>query len=379
MKLPRSAELWLPGYLASRARRLTSHRPPKRLWVAITDHYEPLGKVEMPQALDRVAAWQRRWPEIAAAAPPDAAGRPPCYTFFYPQEEYRHALVAPLAEFTRAGIGDVEVHIHHDHETAPAFREKITTFCRQLHEEHGLLRRRDGQLVFGFIHGNWALDNSRPDGAWCGLTGEIRLLRELGCYADFTMPSIPSTTQGRIINQIYWSTGPLDRPRSFDHGIQATPGGGRRGEMLMITGPLGLRFRGRLLPRMETGELAAYDPPTPHRVGRWLDLAPRIGDDIFLKLYTHGAREDNAGVLLGSEQADPSDSGLARLFRWLHAAAVGQELELHWASAYSMFERIEYLVSPRIARSNPTVTAPVGQRAKATAPRAATAMRGPVP
>ena len=57
----------------------------------------------------------------------------------------------------------------------------------------------------------------------------------------------------------------------------------------MITGPLGLRFGERLMPRLETGEIAGYDLPTPSRVRQWFDLAPTIGDDLFLKLYTHGA------------------------------------------------------------------------------------------
>ena len=341
LNLPKNAELWMPGYLRDRASRLLRRDPPKRLWVAITDHYEPLGgSVSMSTALDRVARWEDLWPKIAAAAPRDADGRPPCYSFFYPQEEYRSELLAPLARLTEAGIGDVEVHIHHDNETANGFREKITTFCRQLREEHGLLHDHDGRMVFGFIHGNWALDNSRPDGRWCGLTGEIRLLRELGCYADFTMPSIPSPTQSRIINQVYWSTGPLDRPRSFDHGIEARPGAGRQGEMLMITGPLGLRFRGRLVPRLETGELASYDPPTPYRVSRWLDLAPRIGGDIFLKLYTHGAREDNAATLLGSGN---SEGGLALLYREIHQTATERGIEVHWASAFDLFRAVERL------------------------------------
>jgi hypothetical protein len=44
-------------------------------------------------------------------------------------------------------------------------------------------------IRFGFIHGNWALDNSLPHGKSCGLDSEIALLRDLGCYGDFTMPS----------------------------------------------------------------------------------------------------------------------------------------------------------------------------------------------
>lgn len=342
LKLPRNGELWLPAYARDRMERRRETSRPKRLWLALTDHYEPLGGgVPMPVALGRVARWTERWPEIAEAAPRDAVGRRPCYSFFYPQEEYRAELLAPLAEMARAGIGDVEVHLHHDHETAAGFRDKITTFCRQLREEHGLLHEIDGRTVFGFIHGNWALDNSRDDGRWCGLTGEIRLLRELGCYADFTMPSIPSTTQSRVINQIYWTTGPADKPRSFDQGVRATVGGGVQGEMLMISGPLGLRYGERVVPRMETGELAVYDPPSAYRVKRWLDLAPRLGDDIFLKLYSHGAREDNAGALLGTKDVE---GGLSQIYRMVAAAAADRQMQVRWVSAFDMYQGVNELM-----------------------------------
>jgi hypothetical protein len=339
VKLPRNAEIWFPGYVRDRARHLLQRGQPKRLWVSITDHYEPLGgKVSIQTALKRVARWQDAWPQIAEAAPRDTDGGKPCYTFFYPQEEYEAELLAPLAEMTRQGIGDVEVHIHHDHDTAAAFTQKVKTFCRQLRDEHGLLHDHNGRMVFGFIHGNWALDNSRPDGRGCGVDNEIALLRDLGCYADFTMPSLPSDTQGRVINQIYWCTGRDGHRKAFDRGIEATVGGGVRGDLLMITGPLGLRYAGRLVPRMEMGEIAVNDLPTQYRVKRWLDLAPRIGDDIFLKLYTHGAREDNADALLGTAA---KTGGLQHMFQWLHEAAGQRGVELHWASAYTMFRAVE--------------------------------------
>jgi len=231
MKLPRHAELWFPSYLRDRARSIAGRPKPQRLWVSITDHYEPLGgQASTETALKRVARWQEAWPRIAGAAPRDAAGRKPCYSFFYPEEEYRHELLEPLAEMTRQEIGDVEVHIHHDRETAEAFIGKISGFCRRLRDDHGLLHDHNGQMVFGFIHGNWALDNSHPVGVNCGLTGEIELLRDLGCYADFTMPSIPSPTQGHIVNQIYWCTGTPGKPKAYDRGIEATVGGGTQGD-----------------------------------------------------------------------------------------------------------------------------------------------------
>jgi hypothetical protein len=199
------------------------------------------------------------------------------------------------------------------------------------------LRQRGGRTVFGFIHGNWALDNSRPDGKCCGLKGEIALLRDLGCYADFTMPSLPSATQGRVVNQIYWCTNnPDNRPRSFDCGIEATVGGGSRGDLLMITGPLGLRFGERVLPRVETGEIAGYDLPTPSRVRQWFDLAPAIGDDLFLKLYTHGASEKNLSRLLNGE--------LDNLFSWLVIEADRRDIEIHWVTAWQMYQAAHALI-----------------------------------
>ncbi|MBS1815513.1 MAG: hypothetical protein JSS87_11605 [Acidobacteria bacterium] len=343
MKLPKHAELWLPAYCKDRLLHMLTPRRAKRIWVAITDHYEPMGggvSLEVGQA--RVAAWQRRWPEIVEIAPSDAAGNKPRYTCFYPQEEYRREILTALEPMAREGLIDVEVHIHHEHDTPESFAQKINEFCRRLHDEHGFLRHRDGKLIFGFIHGNWALDNSRPDGLWCGVTGELKLLRDLGCYADFTMPSLPSATQGKVINQIYWTNGDPKKPKGFDCGTKASPGGGRQGDLLMITGPLGLRYRDRWMPRLETGELAVYDPATPYRVQRWMDLAPQLGEDIFLKLYAHGAREDNAGGLLGSKRGEGS---LEPMFRWIAEAAEQRGLELHWATAYEMFSAVDRLIS----------------------------------
>src|SRR5205807_1625408 len=122
------------------------------------------------------------------------------------------------AEMARLGVGDVEVHLHHDGEGEDDFVSRISRFTQTLSERHSLLRRVNGQLVFGFIHGNWALDNSLPSGRWCGLNNEITLLKRLGCYADFTLPSAPSPAQTRTVNSIYWATDDPRRPRSHDRG-----------------------------------------------------------------------------------------------------------------------------------------------------------------
>jgi len=339
MQLPRHVEQWLLPYIQDRVRRLRSPRP-KRIWIMLADHYEPVGNCNSAaEALRCVEHWQERWQHIAAEAPRDSAAASPRYCFFYPQEEYRRDLLDGLAQLVRAGIADVEIHIHHDRETEEAFRSKMNHFAQCLFYEHGLLRQQDGRIRFGFIHGNWALDNSRPDGKWCGLPGEVALLRDLGCYADFTMPSLPSATQGRVVNQVYWCSSDGKSSKCFDRGIEAAVGGGVQGDLLMITGPLGIRFRERLVPRLETGEVASYDPPTPSRVCRWFDLAPRIGDDVFLKLYTHGAQQNNRSMLL--------NGGLRDLLRWCSEEAASRQMELRWATGWEMFLAVDDLVHGR--------------------------------
>jgi len=335
MKLPRHAEIWLPPYLANRARKLLGSEscPIRHVWLTIADHFEPFWKrANFDTARQRVDAWRRRWPEIAATAAPHHEGLQPRYTFFYPEEQYQPELLEALAEMTRAGIADVEVHIHHDREGREEFIRRVSTFCQLLVERHGLLRMVDGRTLFGFIHGNWALDNSLPDGRWCGLNDEITILRDLGCYADFTMPSGCSPSQARTINTIYWSTDDPFAPKSYDHGTSVRRGGRKNGDLLMIPGPLGLRWKGRILPRMETGEIAAYDLPSEYRVRLWFDLAPRIGENVFIKLYTHGAPEANLEALLSN--------GLRDLFTLVHEEAQRCGACVHFVSAWQMYRAI---------------------------------------
>jgi hypothetical protein len=98
------------------------------------------------------------------------------------------------------------------------------------------------------------------------------------------------------------------------------------------------------MPWLEAGELAHHAVPCAYRVKRWLDLAPRLGDDIFLKLFAHGAREDNAAVLLGG----PSRPGiLGPTFQWISEAAKKRNLELHWTSAFDMFRAVDSLIQPQ--------------------------------
>lgn len=332
MKLPRNAEIWLPGYIKDRQE--ARHRnPPKRVWLTFTDHFEPLwNQADENTAMERVKRWTSALPQIASQFQ-DCAGRPPRYTFFYPEEEYRPHLLAALEPLVEAGIGDVEIHLHHDGEGEQNFIDRMSSFVEVLRTKHGFLRTYNGRTVFGFIHGLWALDNSRPDGKFCGLNNEITLLRDLGCYADFTMPSGPGPTQARLLNTIYWATDDPQKPKSYDTGKPVRVGDNSFGDLLMIPGPFGLRWKERLLPRLETAELACYDPPNFQRARRWLELAPRIGDDLFLKLHTHGTQERHSSYLLGG--------GLESTLRLVLDSCARAGSDLWFASAWEMRQAVD--------------------------------------
>jgi hypothetical protein len=118
----------------------------------------------------------------------------------------------------------------------------------------------------------------------------------------------------------------------------------------MITGPVGLRFGGRLLPRLEAGEIAGYDLPTAARIKQWFDVAPMVGDDLFIKLYTHGAPERNLEPLL--------NGGLAHLYRLLAEEAERRGVEIHWATAWQMYQAANALIqggTPDVASTSSAV------------------------
>jgi hypothetical protein len=352
VQLIRNSQIWGPSYVRQRLRQITQLAVPplERIWVTIADHYEPMWQqADMSTAKSRIDLWRVAWPEIAKRCKPDSVGNSPRYTFFFPEEEYHPTLMEPLAEMVRDGIADVEVHLHHDGEGRQNFIDRITSFCSVLDGEHGLLRKRNGKLAFGFIHGNWALDNSLPDGRCCGLNDEIRLLRDLGCYADFTMPSGNSPTQSRLVNTIYYCKGDPHRPKSYDRGIPVKPGGAVEGDLLMISGPMGMRWRDRLLPRLETGELSHGNLATLYRVSRWVDLAPRIGADSFIKLYTHGAQERHSSVLL--------HGALEQAFNLLVEEANRRKCAIHFVSAWQMYLAIDAVRQ----RRDPAIAADTSQ------------------
>ncbi len=392
----KAIDKWLPGYLGSVLRRPRSSARPRDLFFCVADHFEPLcGGVDVTEARADVAAWSIAYPESVRGFR-DADGRAARHTFFYPQEEYDPAILDRLSGLCRDGFGEVEIHLHHRHDTADGLREKLETFRDVLHMQHGLLGRErpkqkdaksakgmkgcaPGAVRYGFIHGNWALGNSRPDGDWCGVNEELGILAATGCYADFTFPSAPSPTQTRMVNAIYRATDRPGRPRGADRGVRVKVGGerweagGERCEvgggrqtktadgrpqttdlkqerpptchlppitfpasLMLIQGPLALNWTWRkwgILPRLENAEITGVNPPTADRLRLWAEACIGVGgqpDWVFVKVHTHGCVAANRAVILGPAM------------RGLHEALQGgfndgAVWRLHYVSAREMY------------------------------------------
>ena len=347
----KAIDKWLPGYLASICRRPPRTPGMRHLIFCLVDHFEPVHwEPDSARRGPAVRDWAERY-RNAMAEFHDADGRLPQHTFFYPAEDADPESLAPLAEACRAGLGEVEIHLHHRNDTATGLIDKLTGFRNLLRREYGLLGTdAAGRIRYGFIHGNWALCNSRPDGDWCGVNNELTMLAETGCYADFTFPSAPSPTQPRMVNALYLARDRGQRPRGADEGVLCSvkesgakiqdvsrkgqakdavsepshingdqPRGASRfrngthlaasgispsvlsaplreteSDLLIIQGPLGLNWKSRkwgFLPRLENGALTRVNPPTTERVDLWVRQGIHVigrPEWIFVKVHTHG-------------------------------------------------------------------------------------------
>jgi hypothetical protein len=247
------------------------------------DHYEP-GRGEAGGAKNR--EWLERYRALADRHR-DSYGRRPQHTWFYPYDHRNDAVVRDLSRAAYEGLGEVEFHLHHGNDTNETFLPKLQEALAWF-RSHGAMVSASGKTSFGFIHGNWALDDSRTKDR-CGVSRELSFLKEAGCYADFTFPSAGNPSQPRKVNSIYYAIDD-ERPKSYDSGIDAKVGARLRDALLIFEGPIALKL-GRHFT--DAGEVEKEHEPTPARVDRW--VARGIGvkgrpEWVFVKVHTHGVQ-----------------------------------------------------------------------------------------
>ena len=166
----------------------------------------------------------------------------------------------------------------------------------------------------------------------CGVNTEIRLLHDVGCFADFTFPSLYEDSQPRTVNSIYAALDD-DGPKSYEKPLPLTALAQGRADLMIFQGPLffapSLSLR-RLFVDLDDGDIHASQHASPGRVDRWVRAnvhVPQRPEWVFVKLFAHGiSTPEDAAACLG----DDFDEALSYLER---AYNDGTQYLLHYVTA----------------------------------------------
>lgn len=336
--ITRNAHCWLGGYIINRLENAIRFKPngPIHIFFSICDHFEPLWQnASFDEGLRRVKFWHNHYPAIADKHK-DADGQKPKYTFFYPEEEYHEEYLDLLADLAKRGYGEVEIHLHHNNDTSDNLEKKLLNFKKRLFLKHKLLSKDKitNEIKYAFIHGNWALDNSRADGLMCGVNNELYILDKTGCFADLTLPSVPSSAQTQKVNSIYYAIDNHDRPKSHNWGKDVFKGSRIGQGLLILQGPLMLNWskkKSGIFPTIENSVLESNNPLTEERIRLWLKANVQVkgqNNCVFVKLHAHGAQKVNSNILLQKE--------LEFLYSNLEKNYINDDFRLHYLSAREM-------------------------------------------
>ncbi|HEX4403269.1 MAG TPA: hypothetical protein VH560_00470 [Polyangia bacterium] len=302
--LQRRLDLWLPTYLAMAAQRLNARRRRREqtthVMFLVCDHFEPRhDATDAAQPAARVRQWRERYTALQDRCRREF-GHAPVHTWFYPPHHGSEHLPA-LAEFQFEGLGEIELHYHHDGDTSETLRRDLRATLAEYHTWGLLLESGvSPRTAFGFIHGDWALDNS-GNGKFCGVDDELTILQELGCWGDLTMPSA-NECQTRKINSVYYAIDDPVRPKSHDWGVDAQVGRRDPRGLFMMQGPLAINWRAPGYPRIENSTLTTENWGRPDRIACWLDCNVHVRDKpqwLFVKLHAHGAVDRDFDALIG--------------------------------------------------------------------------------
>jgi hypothetical protein len=266
----------------------------------VCDHFEPRHGIERDeQAFERVGTWQREYARFQDRCHASFGTRP-LHTWFYPPHHGSEHLQA-LSDMVFEGLGEVELHYHHNGDTAETLRSALSRTLAEYNRWGLLLESGETpRQGFAFIHGDWALNNSRR-GEFCGVNDEMTVLQELGCWADFTLPS-GNICQTRKINSIYYASSDPDRPKAHNRGTDARVGTVDARGLMLLQGPLAINWRAPDHPRIENANLTTRNWGRPDRILKWLDCNIHVRgrpEWLFVKLHTHGAIERDFDALFG--------------------------------------------------------------------------------
>jgi hypothetical protein len=311
---------------------------------AFVDHFEPgNGNAPAEQQTIRVSNWVERYPELAKKHK-DSDGVNPQHTFFFPPHYNTHDHLQRIVNLCSRGFGEVEMHLHHDRQApwpddVSSLNKKILD-CIESYSIYGIFCLPNGRKAYGFIHGDWALCNSLKGGLHCGVNDELSVLEETGCYADFTFP-ICNEAQAKLSNTFFYAQSYPNVPKGYNKSADPVKKGKPRGKGLMlIQGVLGLRWKSRtnkIKPSIEQSNVDVSNFPFERRIDYWINKRVHVQGKknwIFVKISTHGAKEETSEILLGKKCDE--------MYEYLESKYNdGKRYFLHYVSAREMYNIIK--------------------------------------
>lgn len=276
------AYAWLPAYFMSKIEKGRTGEPGHIIFVFV-DHYEP-GRGE--KGVKKNAEWLARYRELADRHR-DSYGRKPQHTWFYAYDHHNDRAVADISRAVYEGYGELEFHWHHGEDSNEGFAVKIDE-ALDWFASYGAMTTGNLERHFGFIHGNWALDNTgKPE--HCGVSRELDILKKAGCYADFTFPALGHLAQPPKVNSIYYAKDD-DSNGSYFSGIDSKVGAKNSRDLMIFEGPIEVIPSTRLF---EYGAVETDNEPSRKRVESWIASAISVKgrpEWVFVKVYTHGVQ-----------------------------------------------------------------------------------------
>ena len=282
---------------------------PKHLIFTFVDHFEPT-KTDNSE----VQPWISDYMAMARKHT-DADGKHPIHSYFLlacPRcltgAREKHMIpdqLRMLNTVTYGGFGEVDYHLHHGEmdernrteEEAEADLHYLNDLTEDIFTRHGAWVTTDPspRNAIAFIHGMWALDNSRlndwttPDDPYrqfCGVNQELRTLKEDGIYADFTFPAWGPMEPDVANDKLFYATDD-EQPSSYKNpeNVEIVEVGKQsNGDLMIVQGPKTNTNIGYL-------EEVYDNPPTLDRMDEWVSHNVHVegkDDWVFVKVYTHG-------------------------------------------------------------------------------------------
>jgi len=287
--------IWLSDYLFNSPERIETDEVTDIIFVVV-DHYEPGGN---PQATN---IWMKSYRELADKHIDDD-GYKLQHVWSYPIEQFYGYEVDSLVQLCREGYGEISIQLHHKDDNSESLRRVFDEGIDSL-QAHGALISADGKVHFSFVHGNWALDNSRLLNGHnlCGVDDEISILKDFGCFADITFPAAGTTSQPSLVNKIFYASDDPQKPKSHHTGEVSHVGIKPDSSwLILMQGPYMIDWsdwRFTTHPVFDDGVLYHEIPTTFHRFELWLKANVHVRGRpnwVFVRPFTHGAHLSDEG------------------------------------------------------------------------------------